>query len=48
MSAKPPFTPQIRLYQNWLHEHRGLSFDEVKAFDPNPKPFGGGGDKLIA
>jgi len=31
MSAKPPFTPQIRLYQNWLHEHRGLSFDNYDA-----------------
>ncbi len=31
MSAKPPFTPQIRLYQNWLSEHRGLSFDNYDA-----------------
>ena len=23
----PPFVPQIRLYQNWLRETRGLSFD---------------------
>jgi len=23
----PPFTPQIRLYQNWLREQRGLTFD---------------------
>jgi acetoacetyl-CoA synthetase len=31
MSVKPPFTPQIRLYQNWLSEHRGLSFDNYDA-----------------
>jgi len=31
MSVKPPFTPQIRLYQNWLHENRGLSFDNYDA-----------------
>jgi acetoacetyl-CoA synthetase len=31
MSAKPPFTPQIRLYQNWLTEQRGLSFDSYDA-----------------
>ena len=23
----PPFIPQIRLYQNWLNAHRGLTFD---------------------
>jgi acetoacetyl-CoA synthetase len=23
----PPFVPQIRRYQNWLEEHRGLRFD---------------------
>ena len=23
----PPFIPQIRLYQNWLNIHRGLTFD---------------------
>jgi acetoacetyl-CoA synthetase len=27
----PPFTPQIRLYQNWLNEQRGLSFDSYDA-----------------
>jgi acetoacetyl-CoA synthetase len=26
-STKPPFVPQIRLYQTWLREQRGLSFD---------------------
>jgi acetoacetyl-CoA synthetase len=31
MSAKPPFTPQIRLYQDWLSEHRGLRFDSYDA-----------------
>ena len=25
-SSTPPFVPQIRLYQNWLRETRGLSF----------------------
>ncbi|MES2361358.1 MAG: acetoacetate--CoA ligase [Pseudomonadota bacterium] len=29
MSA--PYIPQIRLYQNWLHETRGLSFDNYDA-----------------
>ncbi len=24
----PPFVPQIRLYQNWLAEHRGLHFED--------------------
>jgi len=27
----PIFTPQIRLYQNWLREQRGLSFDSYDA-----------------
>jgi acetoacetyl-CoA synthetase len=31
MSAKPPFTPQIRLYQDWLSEQRGLRFDSYDA-----------------
>lgn len=31
MSAKPPFSPQIRLYQNWLSEQRGLRFDNYDA-----------------
>jgi acetoacetyl-CoA synthetase len=31
MSAQPPFTPQIRLYQDWLSEHRGLRFDSYDA-----------------
>ena len=26
-----PFVPQIRLYQNWLSEHRGLNFDSYEA-----------------
>jgi acetoacetyl-CoA synthetase len=26
-----PFIPQIRLYQNWLKEHRGLHFDSYDA-----------------
>ncbi|MDP3701755.1 MAG: acetoacetate--CoA ligase [Hylemonella sp.] len=26
-----PYIPQIRLYQNWLREHRGLSFDTYDA-----------------
>ena len=26
-----PYIPQIRLYQNWLREHRGLSFDSYDA-----------------
>ncbi|WP_421953580.1 acetoacetate--CoA ligase [Polaromonas sp.] len=29
MSA--PYIPQIRIYQNWLHETRGLSFDNYDA-----------------
>jgi acetoacetyl-CoA synthetase len=28
---QPPFVPQIRLYQNWLAEHRGLKFDSYDA-----------------
>ncbi|MGE4236710.1 acetoacetate--CoA ligase, partial [Hydrogenophaga sp.] len=27
----PPFVPQIRLYQQWLAEHRGLQFDDYDA-----------------
>ena len=27
----PAFIPQIRLYQNWLREHRGLVFDDYDA-----------------
>lgn len=30
-SPAPPCVPQIRLYQNWLREHRGLSFDSYDA-----------------
>ena len=26
-----PFVPQIRLYQNWLRDHRGLDFDSYDA-----------------
>jgi acetoacetyl-CoA synthetase len=26
-----PFVPQIRLYQQWLHKHRGLRFDDYDA-----------------
>jgi acetoacetyl-CoA synthetase len=28
---KAPFVPQIRLYQDWLREHRGLQFDSYHA-----------------
>jgi acetoacetyl-CoA synthetase len=28
---KPPYVPQIRLYQQWLHERHGLSFDSYEA-----------------
>ena len=28
---KPPYIPQIRLYQNWLKENRGISFDSYDA-----------------
>ena len=31
LSLAPPCVPQIRLYQNWLREHRGLSFDSYDA-----------------
>ena len=33
LSAAPtaPFVPQIRLYQDWLHKHRGLSFENYNA-----------------
>ena len=35
MSSAPqhpaPYIPQIRLYQNWLHETRGLSFADYDA-----------------
>ncbi len=27
----PPFVPQIRLYQNWLRDQRGLTFDNYDA-----------------
>ncbi len=30
-SSAPPCVPQIRLYQNWLREQRGLSFDSYDA-----------------
>jgi len=29
--SHPPFTPQFRLYQNWLRQSRGLSFDSYDA-----------------
>ncbi len=29
--ATPPYLPQIRLYQNWLRDQRGLSFDTYDA-----------------
>ncbi len=29
--TSPPYIPQIRLYQNWLREQRGLSFDSYDA-----------------
>ncbi|MCM5682769.1 acetoacetate--CoA ligase [Schlegelella sp. S2-27] len=28
---KPPYVPQIRLYQDWLREHRGLSFPDFES-----------------
>ena len=31
MATYAPFVPQIRLYQNWLRDHRGLSFDSYDA-----------------
>ncbi len=30
-TQRPPYTPQIRLYQQWLTEHRGLHFDSYDA-----------------
>ncbi len=30
-SAPPPYTPLIRLYQEWLRERRGLAFDDYRA-----------------
>jgi acetoacetyl-CoA synthetase len=30
-TAPPPYVPQIRLYQNWLHAQRGLCFDSYDA-----------------
>ena len=27
----PPYIPQIRLYQNWLRDQRGLQFDSYDA-----------------
>jgi acetoacetyl-CoA synthetase len=30
-TTRPPFVPQIRLYQNWLAEQRGLRFDSYDA-----------------
>ena len=29
--SRPPYVPQIRLYQDWLREHRGLSFPTYHA-----------------
>ena len=29
--SPPPYVPQIRLYQQWLAEHRGLRFDDYDA-----------------
>lgn len=29
--ARPPYVPQIRLYQDWLAQRRGLSFDSYDA-----------------
>ncbi|MFN4119018.1 acetoacetate--CoA ligase [Acidovorax sp.] len=29
--ARPPYIPQIRLYQNWLRDERGLAFDSYDA-----------------
>ncbi len=29
--TNPPYVPQIRLYQQWLGEHRGLHFDNYQA-----------------
>ena len=30
-TASPPFVPQIRLFQQWLTEHRQLQFDDYQA-----------------
>ena len=30
-TSTPPFIPQIRLYQDWLRERRGLTFDSYDA-----------------
>jgi len=30
-SKAPPYLPQLRLYQNWLRETRGLSLDSYDA-----------------
>ena len=30
-TTQPPFIPQIRLYQQWLAEHRQLHFDDYQA-----------------
>jgi acetoacetyl-CoA synthetase len=30
-SASPPFVPQMRLYQQWLAEHRQLQFEDYQA-----------------
>src|SRR4051794_18207050 len=30
-TTTPPYVPRIRLYQNWLAEQRGLSFDSYDA-----------------
>jgi acetoacetyl-CoA synthetase len=31
MNPAPPNVPQLRLYQDWLREHRGLRFDDYDA-----------------
>ncbi|MEY4316418.1 MAG: hypothetical protein RI902_226 [Pseudomonadota bacterium] len=31
LSEAPPFVPQIRLYQNWLRDQHGLTFDNYDA-----------------
>ncbi|MDP3413743.1 MAG: acetyl-coenzyme A synthetase N-terminal domain-containing protein, partial [Polaromonas sp.] len=30
-TSAPPYTPQIRLYQQWLADQRGLTFDSYDA-----------------
>ena len=30
-TKSPPYVPQIRLYQNWLRDQRGLQFDSYDA-----------------